>query len=184
MMNRRSVGRGTLLFGTLVIWGPLAGVLLTAPSVLAKEAASISAADKSFMLEAAEGGSAEVALGELAKEKAQNEAVKQFGQHMVSDHTKADKELTDLAVRKGVAVSMELKPKHKKLMEALSKLSGAEFDKQYMREMVKDHESDVAAFQKEADKGKDGDLTTWVKQTLPTLQGHLAMAREAEAKVK
>jgi putative membrane protein len=50
--------------------------------------------------------------------------------------------------------------------------------------MVKDHENDVSAFQKEADKGKDSELTSWAKQTLPTLQDHLKMARDAETKVK
>ena len=97
---------------------------------------------------------------------------------------KANNELKELAGRKGVVVPAALKPKYQKVVDSLSKLSGAEFDKQYMSEMVKDHEKDVAAFQKESTAGKDPELTTWVKQTLPTLQGHLTMARDAETKVK
>lgn len=174
-MTRRFVGT----FGTLAL------ALLAFGSARADDkAATLGGSDKSFVMEAAEGGQSEVELGQLAKDKGQSEAVKQFGQHMVDDHSKANSELSDLAGRKGVTVSTTLSAKHKSQKDKLSKLSGADFDKQYMREMVKDHEEDVAAFQKEANKGKDAELVAWAKQTLPTLQQHLTMAREAEAQVK
>lgn len=150
----------------------------------AQASASLSAADKSFIMEAAGGGQAEVELGQLAKDKGDSETVRSFGQHMIDDHSKANKELAALAARKGVAVPTELKAKHKSLKDSLAKLSGAAFDKKYMSEMVKDHVTDVAAFEKEAAHGKDGELTTWVGGILPTLKSHLSMAREAEAKVK
>jgi putative membrane protein len=176
---------GTLLGSfTLAGLALAATVALPTPGLAADAAATLSSGDKSFVMEAACGGMAEVALGELAQQKGQSDAVKQFGKHMVDDHSKVNNELKELAGRKGVVVPAALKPKHQKIVDSLSKLSGAEFDKQYMREMVKDHESDVAAFQKEGDKGKDAELTSWVKQTLPTLQDHLKMARDAETKVK
>jgi putative membrane protein len=173
-MTKRLVG----MFGTLAL------ALFALGSARAEDkAATLSGGDKSFMMEAAEGGQTEVELGQLAKDKGQSDAVKQFGQHMVDDHGKANSELSDLAGRKGVTVSTTLSTKHKDIKDKLSKLSGAEFDKQYMREMVKDHEADVAAFKKEANKGKDADVTAWAKQTLPTLEQHLTMAREANAQV-
>ena len=54
-------------------------------------------ADATFMKEAAEGGMAEVALGQLAVEKASSSDVKTFGQRMVDDHSKANDELKQLA---------------------------------------------------------------------------------------
>lgn len=170
----------------LALCGTLALAMILSGMVQAQSKAvdSLSAADKDFITEAAAGGLAEVELGYLAKEKAVSEDVRKFGQHMVEDHSKANAELKELAGRKGVTVPTELSMKHKALKEKLSQLKGADFDKQYMREMVKDHEKDVAAFQKESQKGKDGDLTTWTKQTLPTLEMHLKMARDCENKTK
>lgn len=187
-MNKPRAGKvGTLLRGALLIgltFGSFAsgGPVYAAADTKDKDA-SVSTADKDFIMEAACGGMAEVALGELAQQKGQSDAVKQFGRHMMDDHSKANNELQQLAARRGVVVPAALKPKYQKVVDALSQLSGAAFDKQYMREMVKDHEGDVAAFQKEVARGKDADLTAWAKQTLPTLQDHLKMARDAETKV-
>jgi len=173
-MKKRSLATGTLVFGSMLTW---LAVAAAAPTTL-------SGADKSFIDEAASGGMAEVTLGQLAKEKGQSEAVKQFGQHMVEDHSKANSELAELAARKGVTVPTALKPKHKKVVDQLTKLSGPDFDKRYMAEMVKDHVEDVALFKKESTGGKDSELTEWTKKTVPTLEQHLTMAREAESKVK
>ncbi|MGH9410647.1 MAG: DUF4142 domain-containing protein, partial [Vicinamibacterales bacterium] len=65
----------------------------------------------------------------------------------------------------------------------LSKLSGESYDKAYMRDMVKDHEHDVAAFKKEADSGKDPDIKAFAAKTLPTLEEHLKLAKEDATKV-
>lgn len=138
--------------------------------------------DRNFVIEAASGGMAEVKLGQLAKERGQSDIVRMFAQHMIDDHTRLSNELQQLANRKNIALPAQPLHKHKTVEDALAKLTGAAFDKQYLREMVKDHETDVAAFQKQADTGKDGDLVNWVKQSLPTLKSHLDMARDAEAK--
>ena len=65
------------------------------------------------------------------------------------------------------------------MIEKISKMSGAAFDKAYMQDMVKDHQKDVAEFQKESSNGSDPDLKSWAATTLPTLQEHLRMAKEA-----
>jgi len=75
----------------------------TASGVSATSAsAARSAADTKFIKEAAEGGMAEVALGQLAVEKASSADVKKFGQRMVDDHSKANDELKQLAAQKNV----------------------------------------------------------------------------------
>lgn len=144
----------------------------------------LAGADRKFVMEAAQGGMMEVELGQLATRLAADEEVKQFGQRMVTDHQKANSELMDLASRRGVAVSKELEGKHKAMMDKLSQLSGAAFDRQYMREMVKDHRDDVAAFEREARQGKDEELRNWSQKTLPTLREHLTMAARVDARLK
>lgn len=130
--------------------------------------------DKDFMMEAGKGGMDEVAMGKMAEKQGQSSEVKDFGKRMVTDHSKANKELMALAKKKGVTLDTSSKPE---------KMSDSDFDKSYMDEMVKDHEKDVAAFEKEAKNGQDADVKAWAKQTLPTLKSHLKMAKEVQKKV-
>ncbi|HEY3788791.1 MAG TPA: DUF4142 domain-containing protein [Urbifossiella sp.] len=140
--------------------------------------AQVSPSDKMFMDKAAQGGMAEVQLGQLATEKAQSDDVKKFGQRMVDDHSKANDQLKSLASQKSVTLPTDLNAKDQALKDRLSKLSGAQFDHAYMQAMVKDHKEDIAEFQKEANRGKDSDVKNWASQTLPTLQDHLKMAEQ------
>jgi putative membrane protein len=130
-------------------------------------------ADKQFVKEAAEGGMTEVELGQLATQNGQSDAVKQFGQRMVDDHTKANDQLKQIAQEKGVTVPTDLSAKDKAEKDHLSKLKGEQFDRAYMQHMVQDHKADVAEFKKEANSGKDSDVKNWASQTLPTLEDHL-----------
>src|SRR5436190_874578 len=116
-------------------------------------AQSAGAADQAFAKEAAAGGLAEVALGTLAKDKASNADVKAFGDRMVTDHSKANDELKQWASSKNVTLPSDLDAKAKATQDRLSKLSGDAFDKAYMKDMVADHKTDVAAFKKESTSG-------------------------------
>src|SRR5262245_6133309 len=60
------------------------------------------ASDREFALEAARGGMMEVKLGKLATERAASDGVKKFGERMVKDHSKANKELMDILAKKGI----------------------------------------------------------------------------------
>ena len=146
-------------------------------------AGALAAADKAFVMEAARGGMAEVELGRLAADKATNADVKQFGQRMVDDHSKANDELKGFASQKNLTLPAETDAKHKATQTRLSKLSGDAFDKAYMTEMVADHNKDVAAFTRASKTAKDADLKAWAGKTLPTLQEHQKMAKEVAAKV-
>lgn len=141
---------------------------------------SISASDKKFVREAAQGGMAEVEMGKLATEKASSPEVKKFGQRMVDDHTKAGDQLKEVASSKGISVPDKLSAKDEATKLRLSKLSGEQFDKAYMSDMVKDHTQDVADFQRESSSGMDPDVKNFASQTLPTLKDHLRQAKEIE----
>jgi len=135
----------------------------------------LSASDTKFMKTAAMGGMEEVELGQLAAQKASSPEVKNFGQHMVDDHSKANDQLKQLAAQKGVTLPASMSASQKQDMNRLSKLSGAAFDSAYVSMMVKDHKKDVAEFQKESKSGKDSDVKGWASTTLPTLESHLQM---------
>jgi putative membrane protein len=146
--------------------------------------AKLAGADKTFVEKAAVGGMAEVQLGNLAQQKAASDQVKQFGARMVTDHSKANDELKQIASTKGVQLPSALDDKHKKDMDRLQKMSGADFDKAYMSHMVDDHKQDVAEFKKEANGGKDGDVKGFAAKTLPTLEEHLKLAQTTNDAVK
>ena|ERR1700693_1351136 len=134
--------------------------------------------DAHFAKEAAQGGMAEVKLGQLAEEKGSNDTVKSFGKRMVEDHSKAGGKLKEVASRESITLPTDISAKDQATCDRLAKLNGTAFDRAYARDMVKDHETDVAAFQREANGGKDDSLKSFASETLPTLQDHLKQAKE------
>jgi len=154
----------------------------TAPT--STTASTVDKDDQEFMNKAAQGGMAEVMLGQTASTKGTSPDVKNFGNRMVSDHGKGNDELKQLAQTKGVTLPSDVDDESKKMADKLSKLSGKDFDKEYISGMVEDHEKDVKEFEKASKNAKDPDLKAWAAKTLPTLQDHLKMAKETKAKLK
>jgi len=149
-------------------------------SVLAQRSTAVNAKDMKFATKAAQGGMAEVELGKLATQQASSDAVKQFGQRMVDDHSKANDELKQVASSKGIMLPSGLDKKDQTLKDRLSKLHGTAFDSAYMKAMVADHKKDVAEFRKASQNLQDTDLRAFASKTLPTLEDHLKMATDIE----
>ena len=138
----------------------------------AKAGSKLSAADKTFMMNAAKGGMMEVEWGKLAAQNGQSADVKKFGNRMVTDHSKANSELMALAKEEGVSLPGAKSPGKWKS------------DKDYMDMMVKDHQKDLAEFQKEAQSGSDPDLKKFAEKYSKVVSGHLKMAQETQGKLK
>jgi putative membrane protein len=147
-----------------------------------KNGSTLDAMDRHFIRKAGEGGLAEVELGKLAAEKGQSEDVKKFGQRMVDDHSKANDQLRQLAESKGVPLPTKLDAKDEATKDHLEKLSGEQFDRAYMNDMVKDHTKDVSEFKKESTAAKDPAVKSFASDTLPTLESHLKEARSIAPK--
>jgi putative membrane protein len=159
----------------------LASPALAADEKKADAKATKSVAEDGWVKQAAQGGIAEVELGKLAQQKAQNDAVKQFGQHMVQDHTKSNDELMKVAAQEGITPPSQPAPKHMAKKKELTEASGAEFDKKYMEAQIKDHKEMIALFEQGA-KNNDGPLKEYATKTLPNLKKHLKMAQDVQAK--
>jgi len=138
---------------------------------------TLSSRDRDFLMDAAMGGLMEVELGRIAAQQGASDAVKQFGQRMVTDHSQANTELMTLASSKGITLPTAMDDKHQKAVTKLSAMSGADFDRAYARMMLNDHTKDVNEFERHSTKGTDPDLKAFAGKTLPTLQEHLQMAR-------
>jgi len=137
--------------------------------------------DKDFVMKAASGGMHEVELGKLASKQATNEKVKAFGERMVKDHTKANEKLKSVAGEIGVKVDGKPMSEHQKHLDHFRDLKGADFDRQYVKHMVKDHEEDVALFKRASTEAKSKALASFAKETLPTLEEHLKMIKQIES---
>ncbi|HEY7306593.1 MAG TPA: DUF4142 domain-containing protein [Bryobacteraceae bacterium] len=138
--------------------------------------------DAAFALKAAQGGIAEVKLGQLALKRASHSDVRTFGQRMVDDHSKANERLKAAAAKGGMTLPATMNANDQALYDKLSHLSGAAFDRAYTRAMVKDHEEDIKEFQREAANGTNSDIRAFAEAALPILQEHLEMAKSAERK--
>lgn len=147
------------------------------------ETGKVTSSDASFLRKAAAGGEAEVEFGKLARDKASDPDVKKFGEKMVTDHSKVNDELAKLARDKDVDAPSSLAPSDQREKDRLSKLSGADFDRAYMKLMVSDHQKDVSEFQKEAKRAKDPDVRSFASSKLPTLKEHLSMAKTDNSRV-
>ena len=147
------------------------------------KAPTLAAGERKFMEKAAAHGLAEVELGRLAQDKATREEVKQFAQRMVQDHGKANEELKQVASAKGVELPAAPDKSHQKKMEKMQKLSGDQFDREYMKDMVKDHKNDVSEFRKQARGAKDSHVKEFAAKTLPTLEEHLKLAQTTQKAV-
>jgi putative membrane protein len=133
---------------------------------------TLSSADKAFIKDAAKGGMMEVAMGRVAEKNASAGEVKNFGGRMVKDHGKANENLKEIAKEENVEWPAEKEPGKWKS------------DKEYVEAMVKDHEKDLAAFEKEAKNGSDPKVKGFADKTAKTVREHLEMAKEINAKLK
>ncbi len=138
-----------------------------------------------FVEKAGAAGAAEVEAGKLAAQKATDAEVKAYAQKMVADHTKANKELMAAAQGKNIEVPTEPDLLHKGMIKKLDmQAADADFDHDYMEQMVRDHEATIELFQKAStDQGVDPEFRALAKKTLPKLQEHLKEAKRLEAKL-
>jgi putative membrane protein len=140
--------------------------------------------DRDFVLKAASGGMMEVELGNVAQQNAQDKRVKNFGEMMVRDHTKANNELKSVAADKNINIPAGMEDHHHSMVENLRKKSGADFDEAYMDMMVNDHNKDIAEFRTEANQGGDAEIKAFAAKTLPVLQTHLDSAQAIHQEIR
>jgi putative membrane protein len=178
----------TRLFTICLPAAAIAYLMCLSASVLAAEKKGsessppkFSSADETFMMSAAQAGMVEVKLGELAAKKATQENIKQFGAAMVSDHSKANTELQAIAAKNGVTLPSKLDTPHQSKVDKFGTLSGEQFDKAYVSEMVKDHEKVAAEFEKASKTSQNPELKSFAATTLPVIKTHLKHIKDIAA---
>lgn len=150
----------------------------TAQPMYAQGATQLSAADRQGMMDMAITNMAEIQTAKMALSKSQNDGVKTFARQMIDDHGKNLSELQTLAQQKGVSLPTELDAKHKAMAAKLEKLSGEEFNKQYMQMVgLKAHKSTLDRLQEIARTATDPAVKAAAQKTIPVVEQHLRAAQ-------
>ena len=171
--------------------------------------AGVSNGDKNFVSDQLADGMAEIELAKVARDHAASSDVKQFAQMMIDDHTKAGDQLKQIATSNAIPVDTKIDDKHQNLMDKLSKLNGADFDKEYMSAMVDDHQDAVSDLRSRVDENRSAtdrltgknpenpaavkpeqsdnrvtmSINEWAANTLPTVEQHLDRAKQIKDNV-
>lgn len=151
-----------------------AAALLCMPAFAADK---MSNDEQSALKQIAQANINEVEAGKMAQSKAQSPDVKKFGQQMVTDHGKMLEELKALAKKKDVALPDKVAAKDFAQTKLMERKSGAEFDKEFMEHMVKDHQKDIQDVQQIADKAKDPEFKAALQKAIPVMKQHLQLAQ-------
>ncbi|OON70777.1 DUF4142 domain-containing protein [Hymenobacter sp. CRA2] len=140
--------------------------------------------DSEFLTKAASGGMLEVELGKLVSQRGTSAEARQFAQHMIADHTKANEELKALAAQKNITLPGSLASDHQDVYNGVAEEKGLDMDKKYLQEMEKDHQEDVKEFTEASAKASDPAIKAFAAKTLPTLQMHLDMVTKMRPAVE
>ena len=140
-------------------------------------------ADSTFIRQTIRGNYTEVALGRLAASRATNSQVKDFAERMVSDHNDMNKEWVDLAQDHDMKVTVEFGPAGQQSIDRLEGLSGAAFDQAYMSENIREHEQDLAAFERMATSARSAEVRKLSSTGASTVREHLTLAQQVGKQV-
>ena len=148
------------------------------------QAADLSKSDLKYMTESAHGLVSELKLGAMAEQRAGDEGVKNFGKQMVADHGKDLQGLQQLARQKQVKLPDTLNDDQSKEAAKLEKLSGKDFDREYVKYEVKDHKEDIKEQKELIKKTRDPELKQFASKELETVTGHKKTVDALQASIK
>jgi len=156
-------------------------VLCCAPAVAQKKEAKAPMSDQQFVDFAGQTDMVEANLGKLAQDASSSQAVKDYGQMLVTDHTNDYHQLYDAAQQANLTVPTAIDAENNKTMiDPFQKLKGKAFDHRYVREMVEGHTKAIAIYKKEATDAQSQALKSYADAALPVLEKHLDGAKKLE----
>ena len=138
--------------------------------------------DAQFMTNAAEINMEEIALGNLAQQRATSQAVKNFGKMLVDDHSQLNTKVQMLASQKNIALPDSATKTIKNAEEELRQTD--QFDQDFINKMINGHKDAIDLFQRAIKEVSDSDIKALATSALPQLQTHLDSAQVIEKLLK
>ncbi|HEY5056956.1 MAG TPA: DUF4142 domain-containing protein [Acidobacteriaceae bacterium] len=139
--------------------------------------------DKKFLALAAQGDQNEIAVSQVAEQKATNPAVKAFAKKMVTEHKAMTASMKPFAEKWGITPPMGPDADHQKEIDKLKEMNGADFDKRYISDMVDDHGTALDKFTSEAKDTKDKAFQRAVIGGKTKVAAHKNMAYDLKKKL-
>lgn len=137
-----------------------------------------------FVRQTAVGSLMEIELGRIAKSRGSEREVRDFGNRMIQDHTKALAQTQELAKQKGITVPESLDEKRQKAADKFKDVPASEFDARYITHMVRDHEKDLAEAENISKNAQDNDIAEFASRLVPVYRSHLDAARKIQRDLK
>lgn len=183
----RTLFPALVLTGALATLTPGAYAQATAEEATAKTkstaAAGLSATEKKLIMAAAESDEAEISAAKIALKTTSDAEIKEYAQMMITDHSKSTEMLKPIAMAGGIS-EPDLKVKHKAMAAGLESLSGAAFDKAYLKGNVSSHQEILDTMKKDGGSVTNPELKKFVATVTPIITHHLMMAKEMEKAAK
>jgi putative membrane protein len=145
--------------------------------------ANSAVADSVYIRQALRGNFTEVGLGRVAESRAENDAVEDFAERMISEHGAMYEKWEELAQKIDMKTAVDLEQAQEPSVERLRSLSGTAFDQAYMAEMIRLHEQDLAAFQRIGTSARSTEVRQLATSGMSTIREHLALARQVGSRV-
>jgi len=153
---------------------------VTAPESEATEMTADTSTPQGFVDAASASDMFEIESARVAQEKTQDQAVRDYAQMMIDDHTTSTQNLEQAAgqAEGGVNVSPRLMPAQEQQLTELRGATAEEFDALYKQQQVAAHEQALNLMQTYSQSGTAEPLQTHATQTAPIIERHLGMARD------
>jgi putative membrane protein len=138
------------------------------------EHSQLARGDRRFVEKVAKIGLEESSLSQLAVERASREEVRAFARDVISDHEKANAELSQLASNKGLVLPVA----ERENLNHWTKKTGKDFDEDYLEKIISGHKDVVDMMESRGTKAEDSDVAAFARNHLATMQEHLRKAKE------
>jgi putative membrane protein len=117
----------------------------------------------------------EVTAGNIALERGKSDAVREFAQMMIADHTKSA-----AAMEQALGGSVEdfsmpasLDTEHQAQVDILQSLQGGAFDREYLTQQMAAHRETLALLKAYGGNGDVAELRQYAQSTIPVVQKHI-----------
>ncbi|GAB3694792.1 hypothetical protein GCM10027592_16150 [Spirosoma flavus] len=146
--------------------------------------AKLSSADQSLMMEVAKGGMMQMAVSQVAVQKATSPEVREYAQAEVDEQTGLSTKLKEIASAKGITLPSSPDSETQAMVSKLQGMSGASLDKMYMDEIgVKGHQKLDGVMSKVESSASDPSLKGVGSAAHPLVKTHLNVAKDIKGKM-
>jgi putative membrane protein len=132
--------------------------------------------DSEFLVDAIRTDLAEIRLAELAQMRATDPKVREYAAKLRSDHASSMEDTAALVKAHGLEVPTAPSAQAAAVYDRLAKISGAEFDAEFLDHMIDAHDKAIEAYGAQTHANPDKALSDLAAKTLVTLREHLATA--------